>query len=138
MADEPKKADPDHERSNTQYAVPRREPRHPVPAAYQRYIHLKVKIGAELVPVILHDFSGSGILFESRVPFGIEASAGCVISIPWSLSREIAFAIRVKHCEKENNTFFVGAAIEKTADATWFAVFSEVHDFIMQRQGDVY
>jgi hypothetical protein len=138
MADEPKKAGPDPEPSKTQYAVPRREPRHPVPAAYQRYFHLKVKIGDDFVPVILHNFSGSGILFESRVPFGIEASAGCVISIPWSLSREIAFAIRVKHCEKENNAFFVGAAIEKAVDATWFDVFREVHDYIMQRQGNVY
>jgi len=138
MADESKKADPDPDPSNAQYTVPRREQRLPVPAAYQRYIHLKVKIGDDFVPVILHNFSGCGVLFESPVPFGIEASAGCVISIPWSLSREIAFDIRVKHCEKEDNIFFVGAAIEKAADTTWFDVFREVHDFIVQRQGDVY
>jgi hypothetical protein len=138
MADEPKKTDPDSEPSNAHYAGRRREQRHPVPAVYQRYIHLKVKIGDDFVPVILLNFSGSGVLFESSVPLERESSAGCVISIPWSLSREIAFDIRVKHCEKENSTFFVGAAIEKTADATWFDVFREVHDYIMQRQGDVY
>jgi hypothetical protein len=138
MADEPKKAGPDSKPSNTGYAESRREQRHPVPFVYQRYIHLKVKVDDDLVPVILHNFSGSGVLFESSVPFEREASAGCVISIPRSLSREIAFDIRVIHCTKKNDAFFVGAAIEKAADATWFNVFREVHDFIMQRQGEVY
>jgi hypothetical protein len=136
MADEPKNAHPDTEPSP--YAVPRREPRHPVPVVYQRYIYLKVKIDHDFVPVILHNFSGSGILFESHVPFEREASASCVISIPQSLSREISFDVRVKHCRKKDNTFFIGAAIEKAVDTTWFDVFREVHDFIMQRQGKVY
>ena len=138
MADEPKKAGPDSELSNTGHAELRREQRHPVPTVYQRYIHLKVKIDDDFVPVILHNFSASGVLFENRAPFEMEASAGCLISIPRSLSREIAFDIRVIHCTKKNSTFFVGAAIERAADTTWFNVFREVHDFIMQRQGDVY
>jgi hypothetical protein len=138
MAAEQEKAVPDSEPSNTSYAVPRREQRHPVPAVYQRYIILKVKIDDVFVSVILHNFSGSGVLFESQVPFEIKSYADCVISIPQSLSREIAFDIRGKHCQKKNNTFFVGAAIETAADATWFNIFREVHDFIMQRQGDVY
>jgi hypothetical protein len=138
MADEQKKGVPGPGPSSTRYAVPRREQRLPVPAVYQRYIHLKVKINDVFVPVILHDFSGSGVLFESRGPCETGSYADCLISISRSLSREIAFGIRVKHCEKKNNAFFVGAAIETADDATWFNVFKEVHDFIMQRQGDVY
>jgi len=138
MVDEQKKGVPDPEPSNSGYAVPRRQQRLPVPAVYQRYIHLKVKIDNVFVPIILHNFSGIGILFESHGPFEIESSVDCVISISQSLSREIAFGIRVKHCEKKNNAFFVGAAIEMAGDATWFNVFKEVHDFIMQRKGDVY
>ncbi len=138
MADEREKDVPGPGPSSAGYAVPRREQRLPVPAVYQRYIHLKVKIDDVFIPVILHDFSGIGILFESRGPFEIESYADCVISISRSLSREVAFGIRVKHCEKKNNAFFVGAAIETAGDATWFNVFKEVHDFIMQRKGDVY
>lgn len=138
MADERKKSVPDPEPSKTGYAVPRREQRHQVPAVYQRYVRLKVKIDDVFVPVVLHDVSGSGVLFESRVPFEIKARADCLISISESLSREIAFEIRVQHCEEKNNTFLVGAEIGTAADATWFRVFTAVHDFIMQRQGDVY
>jgi len=130
MAGEQEKSVPDSER--------RREQRHPVPAVYQRYITLKVKIEEVFVPVILHNFSNSGVLFESQVPFEIKSNADCVISLPQALSREIAFDIRVKHCRKKNDTFFIGAAIETPVDATWFNIFREVHDFIMQRQGNVY
>ncbi len=114
------------------------EERHPVPAVYQREINLKVKIDNVFVPVILHNFSNSGVLFESQMPCEMGASADCVISIPRSLSRELAFAIRVKHCQKKHTAFFVGAVIEAPVDATWFNIFREVHDFIMQRQGEVY
>ena len=138
MAADQKKAVPGPEPSYTRYAVPRREQRYPVPGVYQRYISLKVKRDHVFVPVILHNFSGRGVLFESRVPFEMGAHADCVISISQSLSRDIAFDIRVKHCQTKNKTFFVGAAIETVADATWFHIFREVHDYIMQRQGDVY
>ena len=130
MSGEQEKAVPDSEQ--------RREQRHPVPAVYQRYINLKVTIDDVIVPVILHNFSAGGVLFESRVPFEIKTYADCVISIPRSLSREIDFDIRVKHCQKKNNTFFIGAAIETAVDATWFNIFREVLGFIMQRQGEVY
>jgi hypothetical protein len=138
MVDEQKKDGTDPEFSNTSYAVPRREQRLPVPAVYQRYIHLKVKIDNVFVPSILHNFSGIGILFESQGPFEIESYVDCVISIFQALSREIAFGIRVKHCEKKDNAFYVGAAIETADNATWFNIFKEVHDFIMLRKGDVY
>ena len=138
MADEQGKAVPDFEPSNTSFAVPRREQRHPVPAVYQRYINMKVKKDDVFVPVILHNFSGSGVLFESKVPFEIRSYADCVLSISQMLSKEIAFDIQVKHCRKEIDTFFIGAAIGTAADTTWFNIFREVHDFIMQRQGEVY
>ena len=138
MADDQKKHVPDRDPSHPSSAVPRREQRYPVTAVYQRYVSLKVKIDDVFVPVILHNFSGSGVLFESSVPFKIGSHADCAISISQSLSREIAFAIRVKRCQTKNDAFFVGAVIETVADATWFRVFREVHDYIMQRKGDVY
>jgi hypothetical protein len=138
MAAEQEKPVSDAEPVNTGYAVPRREQRYPVPAVYQRYVTLKVKMDEVFVSVILHNFSGSGVLFESRERFELKSYADCFVSIPRSLSREISFDIRVKHCREKNNVFFIGAAIETAADATWFNIFREVLAFIMQRQGDVY
>ncbi len=138
MADDRKKDVPGTGPSSARYAVPRREQRHPVPAVYQRYIDMKVKMDGVFVPVVLHNFSGSGVLFESPGPCETGSHVECVISISQSLSREIAFGVRVKHCEKKNNAFFVGAEVETAADATWFNIFREVHDFIMQRKDDVY
>ena len=116
MVDKQQKDVPDPEPSNTSYAVPRREQRLLVPAVYLRYIKLKVKISKVFVSVILQNFSGIGILFESKVPFEIQSHVNCVISISRALSREIAFDVRVKHCEKKNNTFLIGAEIERAAD----------------------
>jgi len=136
MADESKKTDPDP--SNPGSSPLRREPRHPVPPVYQRYIDLKVEINDVFVPVILHNFSGSGVLFASQVPCEVGSRADCIFSISQSLSRDIAFAVRIKHCREKNSIFLVGATIETAVDATWFRIFTEVHNFIMQRQGDVY
>ena len=138
MVNGQKKDDPVSEPSPAPYAVPRREQRHPISAVYQRYIDLKVQIDSVFVPVILHNFSGSGVLFESQVPLAIESSFDCVISVSRSLSQEIAFDVRVKHCRKKEETFLIGAAIGTAVDATWFEVFKEAHDFIMRRQGSVY
>jgi len=138
MADKQKKDVPELEPSNTSYAVPRRAQRLPVPAVYLRYIKLKVKIDRVFVSVVLQNFSGVGILFESKVPFELQSHVDCVISISRALSREVAFDVRVKHCEKKNNTFLIGAEIEKAADETWLNVFRAVHDFILQRQDDIY
>ncbi len=137
MANGQKKGGPDP--SHAGHADRRREQRVPVPAVYLRYISLKVKIGNVFVSVALQNFSGTGILFESRVPLEIRSHARCVISISRAISREIAFDVRVQHCEKKNNdVFLVGAEIEAAADETWLNVFRAVHDFILQRQDDVY
>ncbi len=138
MADELDRSVPDTGPASTGYDKARREPRHPVPAVYQRYIDLKVMMDDTLVPVILHNVSSCGVLFESQVPFEIGAHAHCIISLPRSLSQEITFYARVKHCRKELDAFFVGAAIRTADDPTWFNVFLEVHDYIMKRQGEVY
>ncbi len=139
MGNEKKKSDPDPELSHSGHAGHRRAQRHPVPPVYLRYIHLKVKIDDVFVPVVLQNFSGMGILFETQVPFEVQSHADCVISVSQLLSREIAFDVRVSHCEKSShNTFLVGAEVETTDDATWFNVFRAVHDFILQRQDDVY
>jgi hypothetical protein len=142
MAVEQNKSVPDPEPSSTGTFAPpgeqRREQRHPVSDVYQRYFDLKVQIGNIFVPVILHNFSSSGVLFESQVPLKVDSCVDCVISISRSLTKEIAFDVRVKHCRGIEKTFLVGAAIGTAVDTIWFEVFTEAHDFIVRRQGSVY
>jgi len=116
----------------------RLEKRYEVPAVYQRYIQLRVKAGNNFVPAVLNNFSRRGILFECMAPFDVDTHAECIISISRLLSRDISFGIAVKYCKKNEQAFRIGAIIETVADATWFNVFVEIHDFIVQRQDSVY
>jgi hypothetical protein len=116
----------------------RLEKRYEVPAVYQRYIQLRVKAGNNFFPGVLSNFSRRGILFECTEPFDVDTHAECIISISRLLSRDISFGIAVKYCKKNEQVFRIGAIIETVADATWFNVFVEVHDFIVQRQDSVY
>ena len=116
----------------------RLEKRYEVPSVYQRYIQLRVKAGNNFVPAVLNNFSRRGILFECTEPFDVETRAECIISISRMLSRDISFGIAVKYCKNYGQAFRIGAIIETVADATWFDVFVEIHDFIVQRQDSVY
>ena len=112
--------------------------RYRVPSVYQRYITMLVKSDADFVPVTLGDFSRSGILFMSPAPFSADSHAECLISIPQLLSKDITIGIHVKYCQPQDGSFLVGAAIDTVADAVWFEMFVEIHDFIVQRQDSVY
>lgn len=116
----------------------RLEERLSVPPVYQRYITLRVKSGNEFVPCALGNFSRSGILFVSQEPFEADSHAECVIATPSLLSREVVFGIRIKYCLSKESSFFVGAAIDTVSDQLLFDIFAEVHDYIVQRQDDVY
>jgi PilZ domain len=116
----------------------RRYQRFEVPAVYQRYIKLRVKAGNDFIPASLSNFSRRGILFECAAPFDIDKHTECIISASLLLSQDISFGIAVKYCKKKEQVFRIGATIETVADATWFNVFAEIHDFIVQRQDSVY
>lgn len=123
---------------NRDFSEKRREERYPVSAVYQRYITMKIKSGSDFVSVALSNFSRGGILFVSPVLFPPGSRAECVISIPRLLSKDISLGIHVRHCFNKENSFLVGASIETVADETWFAIFTEIHDFIIQRRDVVY
>ncbi|HSB33214.1 MAG TPA: PilZ domain-containing protein [Nitrospirota bacterium] len=116
----------------------RLEERFRVLPVYQRYITLRVKSGDEFMPCVLGDFSKSGILFVSQAPFEADSHADCVVSIPSLLSKEVKFGIHVKYCLTKEGSSLVGAAIDTVADKMWFDIFAEIHDYIVQRQDDVY
>ena len=118
----------------------RRESRYPVSTKgpQYHYIEMKVKAGNEFVPVTISNLSRHGILFESPVPFTTGVHAECLISISRSLSKDLGFSVLIKHCSKKESTFVIGSAIETVADDTWFDIFVEVHNYILQRKGTIY
>lgn len=116
----------------------RREERYVVPDVYQRYIALRVKSGDHHREAVLANFSRNGILFESPFPLEPGSETECIISLSRIMDREISFRINVKYCYNNNNSYIIGAAINTIADETWFDVFVEIHDFIVQRQDTVY
>lgn len=111
----------------------RKEKRHPVPDIYQRYIGLKISVSEELIPVSLLDFSEHGIRLKSPIPFNIGDLIGCIISVPKSLTKDIAFKGRVRHYFEEDGYFIVGMNIEEVQDEVWFRIFKRVHDFISEK-----
>jgi hypothetical protein len=124
--------------SSWDFSEKRREERYAVSAVYQRYITMKVKSGSDFMSVALSNFSRSGVLFVSPVLLPPDSRAECIISIPRLLSKDISFGILVRHCFDKENSFLVGASVETVADETWFAIFTEIHDFIMRRRDVVY
>jgi hypothetical protein len=138
MTDEQRKDPPPEGPEGDITEEKRREERYRVPSLYQRYITLQVKSRDDFSPVVLDDFSRSGILFVSPAPFEVGSAAECLISMPGVFSRDIAFGIIIKYCMPNESAFLVGAAIDTVADAIWFDIFVEVHDFMKKRRDDVY
>ena len=125
-------------RSQDSVMVRRREERYPVPEVYRQYFELRIRAQETFVTVALDNLSRSGILFESPLPLPVDSRVECLISVSRSLSKEVSFAVRVKHCRQSGGSFLVGAAIDSVADEVWFDIFLEVHDFIIARQGSIY
>jgi hypothetical protein len=99
---------------------------------------MKVKSGNDLVSAVLLDFSRHGVRFRSPVSFRAGALVDCVLSIPRSLSGEIAVTLRIVHCADSVGGFTAGAEIDTVSEEMWFRVFVKVHDFIVERAGGVY
>jgi hypothetical protein len=120
----------DKKKSESKFIEKRREQRFDVPGQYKGYLMLQVRAGYTLVQVVLANFSRSGILFESEVPFEVGAQTECTLSVSLLVARSISFRINVKYCYRHNMTYIVGAAIDTIVDDTWFDVFQEIHDFL--------
>ena len=116
----------------------RRDKRYTIPPVYRRYIQLSVRNGGKASDAVLSIFSRHGILFESSSPYAVGTHAYCIFSIPRLLSRDIEVGLEVRSCKQDADIFLIGAAIETVADETWFNVFVEIHDFIVQRQDTIY
>jgi hypothetical protein len=116
----------------------RRDYRHRIPEIYQKYVSLKLAAGEGYVEAALFDFSEHGIKIISPFPLATGSLQGCLVSAPASLSREVSFSVRIRHCIEHEGWFIAGARIEEVDDEVWFRVFTKIHDFIKQRVGEVF
>jgi|APFre7841882630_1041343.scaffolds.fasta_scaffold152239_1 hypothetical protein len=119
----------------------REEERHVVPEIYRKYITLKVRrASGEFMPVKLLDFSPKGIRIKSPYGISVHSAIECLISAPKSITKEVPFIGEIKYCilDEFNGDYLMGAEIIETSDRSGFEIFSEVHDFIKERMGDIF
>ena len=77
-------------------------------------------------------------MFDSPVPSELGSMIDCIISAPEFMTKEISFSLRVKYCQFVSGHYEIGAEIESVADKTWFDIFTEIHNFIIERDGTIY
>ena len=119
----------------------RKGERHVVPEIYRKYILLKVrKASGEFVPVELLDFSPKGIRMKSSYGISVDSAIECLISAPKSITKEIPFVGKIKYCIQDEleGDYLMGAEIIETSDRPGFEIFSEVHDFIREKIGEIF
>jgi hypothetical protein len=119
----------------------REEKRHVVPELYRKYITLKVREDTgEYVPVKLLDFSPRGIRMKSSYEIPVDSAIECLISAPKSITKEVPFIGEIKYCIQDEfeGDYVIGAEIIETSDRLGFEIFSEVHDFIKERMGEIF
>jgi len=119
----------------------REEERHAVPEIYRKYIALKVRrASGEFITVKLLDFSPKGIRIKSPYEIPVDSEIECLISAPKSLTKEVPFIGQIKYCivDKFDGDYLMGAEIIETSDRFGFEIFSEVHDFIKERMGEIF
>ena len=119
----------------------REEKRHVVPELYRKYITLKVREDTgEYVPVKLLDFSPRGIRMKSSYEMPVDSAIECLISAPKSITKEVPFIGEIKYCIQDefDGDYLIGAEIIETSDRLGFEIFSEVHDFIKERMGEIF
>ncbi|HUL30176.1 MAG TPA: PilZ domain-containing protein [Thermodesulfobacteriota bacterium] len=119
----------------------REEKRHVVPEIYRKYITLKVRdASGECVPVKLLDFSPKGIRIKCPYEIPVDSAIECLIAAPRSITKEIPFTGEIKYCDQDDfdGDYLIGAEITETSDRLGFEVFSEVHNFIKERMGDIF
>lgn len=119
----------------------RKGERYVLPEIYGKYVTFKVrKAAGDLVDAELFNFGPGGISIKSRQELLVHSTIECFISAPKSLSKEVSFTGKIKYCiqEESGGDYLIGAEIVETSDKVWFALFSEVHDFIKGRIGEIY
>jgi hypothetical protein len=119
----------------------RKTERSVVPEIYRKYITLKVrKASGDFTPMELLDFSPKGIRMKSSHGISVNSVIECLISAPKSITKEVPFIGKIKYCIQDElgGDYLMGAEIIETSDRSGFEIFSEIHDFIKERMGEIF
>ena len=119
----------------------RDEERYIIPEIYRKYITLRVRGASdEFVTMQLLDFSHKGIRMKSSYGIPVHSVIECLISAPKSITKEIPFIGKIRYCIQDElrGDYLMGAEIIETSDRMGFEIFSEVHDFIKERMGEIF
>ncbi len=119
----------------------RKAERSVVPEIYRKYITLKVrKASGDFAPMELLDFSPKGIRMKSSHGISVNSAIECLISAPKSITKEVPFIGKIKYCIQDEleGDYVMGAEIIETSDRSGFEIFSEIHDFIKERMGEIF
>jgi hypothetical protein len=104
----------------------RRETRYPLPAGFQEFILLEVTAGAMTVPVVLTDFSMSGIQFQSPQPMERDSNLECFLRTGHMVGKEVRFITSVRYCKGHDDAFLAGAEIGEVSDASDFDFIKDI------------
>ena len=110
----------------------RKETRYPLPEIYQEYIQMFAYLKEMIFPVILLNFSRSGVQFRSPQCIEENKSIECVLETAHVVKRKVYFMVRAKYVVKQNGDYIVGGLAEEVSDSTAFDFFNNVYEFIME------
>lgn len=120
----------------------RREQRYSIPDIYREYIVFKTRYsGGDYTVSELAGFSRHGIKIVKHPDFiACSTIIECLISVPRSLVKEIAFKAAVRYCSNDviDGGHQICAEIIDIPDELWFSVLVKVLEFIDQRAGTVF
>jgi hypothetical protein len=116
----------------------RSEKRHLIPEINQKYVQMEMQDSDANLQVFLIDFSLHGLRFFSSVKQDIGSTIACKLSIPNSMSQIVLLKVEICHVEEAEGEYILGAEIVDVDDTTCLEMFKQVHDFISEREGEVY
>jgi hypothetical protein len=109
----------------------RSETRYPLPEVYQQYISTHIKVSDSYLPVLLLNFSQSGLQFKSPVEVSNNAVVECILTTSHAIRKKVHFKAVCKYCTSLiNGEFVVGAKILEVSDNLIFNFFLDVYEFI--------
>lgn len=116
----------------------RSEERHFVPEINRKYVQMEMQDSDAYVRVYLMDFSPHGLKFLSPVKQDVGSTISCKLSIPNSMSQMVLLKVEIRHIEEAEGKHLLGGEIVEVEDKNLLEMFKQVHDFISEREGEVY
>ena len=111
----------------------RSETRYPLSDVYRQYISTHIKRSDSYAPVLLLNFSQSGLQFRSPIALNKDVIVECTLSTSHAIRKKVHFKVRCKYCTSVvNGEFVIGAQILEASDRANFNFFLNVYELISE------